>query len=92
MNMLDLPDDMDRLIEVEARIYLYRSRRIGVLMRFFFLFLPLAALSVLVLEFQFGLPVALLLLGTSLADHLVHYGRFRGAQREREVLLGLDVE
>jgi hypothetical protein len=92
MDMLDLPDDMDGLIEVEARIYLYGSRRAGVPMRFFFLFLPLAIVSVLGLELRFGLPAALLLLGSALTDHLVHFGRFRRAQGERQVLLGLDRE
>ena len=66
---------------------LYRSRRRGVLMRFFFLFLPLSVLTLLVMDLGFSLPTTALLMGASLCDHLIHHGRYRVAERERDQLL-----
>ena len=80
-------NDLDRVVEVEARIELYRSRRRGVVMRLVLLLLPLSVIAFLIMDLGFGLPIIALLLAAALGDHFIHYGRFRGAKRERDQIL-----
>jgi hypothetical protein len=79
--------DLDRLVEVEARMEVYRSRRKGVLLRMFFLFLPVSVLAFLAMEPRFSVPIIAMSVLISLSDHLVHYNRFRAAERERALIL-----
>jgi hypothetical protein len=79
--------DLVRLVEIEARLDLHRLRRRGVLMRFFFLFLPLSILTLWGMELGFSLPITVLLAAASLCDHFIHHGRFRASERERPRLL-----
>ena len=80
-------DDLDRLVEVEARIELYRSRRRGVVMRMVLLLLPLSVIAYLIMDLGFSLPIIALLVAAALGDHFIHYGRFREAERERAQIL-----
>ena len=87
---METPDpfnDLDRLVEVEARIDLYRSRRRGVVMRMVFLFLPLSVVTFLIMDLRFSLPMIVAFAALSLADHLIHFARFRSALRERAQML-----
>ena len=83
----ELLNDIDRLVAVEARIALYRSRRRGVVMRIVFLFLPLSVLTFLIMDLKFSLPMLVAFAALSLGDHLIHFGRFRSAVRERAQIL-----
>ena len=87
MEMPEPFNDLDRLVEVEARIDLYRSRRGGVVMRMVFLFLPLCVFAFLTMHLGFSLPIIALLVAAALGDHFIHYGRFRAAERERDQIL-----
>jgi len=80
-------NDLDRVVEVEARIELYRSRRRGVVMRMVLLLLPLSVIAFLIVDLGFSLPIIALLVAAALGDHFIHYGRFRAAERERDQIL-----
>ena len=80
-------DDLDRLVEVEARIDMYRSRRRGVMLRLVLIFFPLSVIALLVMDPKFSIPVTIVLIAAFFADHFIHYGRFRAAEQEREQIL-----
>ena len=83
----ELLNDIDRLVAVEARIALYRSRRRGVVMRMVLLLLPLSVIAFLIMDLGFSLPIIALLVAAALGDHFIHYGRFRAAERDRDQIL-----
>ena len=87
METPELFDDVDQLVELEARIQVYRSRRRGVVMRMVFLFLPLSVVTFLVMDLRFSLPMLMLFAALSVGDHLIHHGRFRATERERAQIL-----